>query len=1353
MDSSQDAVLADFLSGTVDSSDHRCAVITSDDLGAVRSAVSRRYENKDEVCFRQIVTAEERIWHPGYFPFLSLLLDFGSVLPPAERDDLIDRLCYSPHRPLFRSLLTGDEFERNDPLFDFELAFERQKFEEGIAGLLCALFESRKLVLHLAGVGQMFPRAVRVLERILLADSGISVIASLSDERSLRVEEPGRFSDLIRRLDLPQTSVMYGHETPGEAAGEPPPLARRLDLLEINTWFLNTSLAIKQAEALTGPDVEGDAPVARLEIPDQVRLFLLAGDNYRLAGRAPQAQTYYRRAYSILQEGREPQRLARCCERLSISYLESGNGEEAERYGKQFHDYDMEVQDWSLLAHAELLRFRLHQFRSEYFRGYVSFFRQRLSILEPLFQRTGMLNAMAYVLSNETMIISMLKANEGIDETISYLNRSLETAGEIGNIHRMALVHHGLGICYQAIKHRREAEHHYREAIEHASTLADSDLANRLSNGVGYFFFTAGDYDTAAQYYHLALQGLTRSREFPELCSSFFNYGSINFFLFRHREAMKYYEFMLKVMNPLGIRNLQYHSREIIYSLIGICAIKIGDINKAYRYFRLAGEEAAAEDVFSTYEYYTFLKAMIALNESRIDESVELLNEVIRIEESKEVDETYLVLRALFELMFIERSRGNSSEERALASRIAQAIPPGHFPFLRTMLTAWTKGGELPEALGVHPLGFDGDLIIELARQEAHMSALSRKMDEMRIINELQTVLQRHGAPLDFSPGELRFLAEAFRICMADSEGEADLGADFTRAEQLLGNDERLKSRYLASLQFQTYQHHQKHQRYAPAKEALKRARQTAMENNNFELLSRVIDSSAKDAPAEGLFAEMNPLRLLCRLASSNPEVRDRWKRYVGNAGSALPEQSLELLVRYYGLITVATQLLVGSHTLEFMAIGEFHGDELLFFDSVYPLSVHTDGYFRSVRRTVEDLAAAYRGGAAPDAAWSESVALELGLGRLFHMWFGSRGEGEPGYGLAIAAGRYDDIGSAADDTSRLLRIAGSQLWTALQKLQGERELVRQNVELEQRVAERTRELQESLLQVEAQRSQILEYSRRLEGRVQQQGQELIESEQMATLGQLVANLSHEISSPLGNVVLLDSTLAAEFDRIAGALEEGDLSREDFDEFLERGRRSLAMADDNVSRVLDLMTSFRKLAFNQAAPELERFNLHDYLQNVFTLFGSRLEKTAIRLEFSCPAGLEIRSYPGVYSQILTNLLLNSMTHAFPMSSRGEQLRGETGEAARIDIAVETQQDRLIIRFADNGAGMEEETRSRIFEAYFTTNRTGGGTGLGLHIIHDLVTGTLGGTISCTSSPGTGTEFIIDVPADTEAAPR
>jgi signal transduction histidine kinase/tetratricopeptide (TPR) repeat protein len=1295
--------------------------------------------------FRELLLWENDIWNLGYHPFLSLLYEIGTSISPRRRDELIQQNAYAPQRSLFHSLLTYGRFEREDPLFDFELEFERQKFAEGVAGIISEYHSRNQLLIHLLGVEQLYPRAIQVMREILVRNNQVYFIATISDMGSLEVEAPGRFSDLIRRMDMPQFSLIYPRSESLEIELRIPSLERRLRLIEINAACLNTSLAEKQIEAMVSSDQITSMSFSQLSADDQIRFFLIAGDNYRLRGHHRQAQSYYRRAYSMLRQGERTELLARCSERLALSYLQSKNGEEAERHGRQFHNYAMEVNDWKLLAHAELMRFRLQQFRSEYFRGYITFFNQRLQILDPMLKRLNMQNALAYVLSNETMITSMLKANEGIDDTIGYLKRAAEIANGIGNTHRLALAHHGLGICYQAIRRRKEAEERYRLAIEYAGRLTNSDLVDRLSNGVGYFFFSSGDYDTAAQYYNLALRGLSKSRDFEEICSSFFNFGSINFFLFRHREAIRYYEVMLKVMEPLGITNLQYHSREIIYSLIGICAIKTGDINKAYRYYQLAQQEVRKEDVYSTYEYFTYLKSLVSVNEDRLEDAIALMHKVIEIEENKQVDERYLVIRAYFELLEMEGSRGGDKQSVYLMDQIAELIDPGSFPFLRTLLTALKKGDRIPEALPIHPLKFNPELIIELAEQESAMRSLMYKMDEMRVITELQSMLQHHSTSGDLDNEELRFLLGMNALSRHNLGEHQAADHHFDRGMAILREDPRLGQKYLATFEYLRSCYFRNAERYGEAEQALGKAREFAMEHNQLDLLGRVIDSRDEEVPVGALHVDDNPLLIIFKLQQMYPSVVDFpkslqvWDLETDSESYVTSRERLDLLIRYYGLLGDTAQLLVSRYSLDYAAIAEFSADELVYLDAVVPHSRDSDGQYGKIRQIMLDLHRQVCGGSGGSSNRLERAKQDNGFSELVHAAYGDR----KAQHIHLLVGQYESRGASPEDSSRLLNITGNQLQIALEKLMGERRLLGEKTELERRVDERTRELRESIKQIEAQQQQILEYNRQLEGRVEQQGRELIESEQMATLGQLVANLSHEVSGPLGNLNLLTSSLAAQIEPLLQSLRSDELAREDLERFLESGVSSLSLAEENVNRVLELMNSYRKIAYHQAVPEAERFDLQPFLNNVLTLFEPRLRKRGIGLEFSCPAGLSIYSYPGVFSQILTNLLINAETHAFP--------EGFPEPGIEISISSPAAKDqregepRLIFSVKDNGTGISPETKARIFEAYFTTNKTGGGTGLGLHIVHTLTTDTLGGSISCFSEPGKGCEFRLEIP--------
>jgi signal transduction histidine kinase len=118
----------------------------------------------------------------------------------------------------------------------------------------------------------------------------------------------------------------------------------------------------------------------------------------------------------------------------------------------------------------------------------------------------------------------------------------------------------------------------------------------------------------------------------------------------------------------------------------------------------------------------------------------------------------------------------------------------------------------------------------------------------------------------------------------------------------------------------------------------------------------------------------------------------------------------------------------------------------------------------------------------------------------------------------------------------------------------------------------------------------------------------------------------------------------------------------------------------------------------------------------------------------CPDGIMIDSYPGALSQVVTNLVINALIHAFTPKQNG-----------RINIVATSDGDVVSLMVQDNGCGMSPESKERIYEPFFTTKRGEGGSGLGMHVVYTVVTQTLAGRINCESSPGLGTTFKIDFP--------
>lgn len=284
------------------------------------------------------------------------------------------------------------------------------------------------------------------------------------------------------------------------------------------------------------------------------------------------------------------------------------------------------------------------------------------------------------------------------------------------------------------------------------------------------------------------------------------------------------------------------------------------------------------------------------------------------------------------------------------------------------------------------------------------------------------------------------------------------------------------------------------------------------------------------------------------------------------------------------------------------------------------------------------------------------------------------------------------------------------QSQTEVAQLEGSlRDLAAQNAALERRVDERTRELQGALTRLNATMAQ------------------LVEAEKLAALGGLVAGVAHEINTPVGNALTAISALSERLDD----LQDGD----DFNRALNYARRCCLSVRDNLDRAGALIQSFREVAVDRSVEALREVELRGYLERVLVSLEPQLHRAGIRLELDAPPGLVFLTDPGTLAQIVTNLVMNALQHAYAPGARG-----------RLTLAVSGDPRALTVVFADDGCGIPREHLKRIFDPFFTTRRGQGGTGLGLHIVYNLVTQRLRGAIHCDSEPGRGTRFTITLPA-------
>ncbi len=254
---------------------------------------------------------------------------------------------------------------------------------------------------------------------------------------------------------------------------------------------------------------------------------------------------------------------------------------------------------------------------------------------------------------------------------------------------------------------------------------------------------------------------------------------------------------------------------------------------------------------------------------------------------------------------------------------------------------------------------------------------------------------------------------------------------------------------------------------------------------------------------------------------------------------------------------------------------------------------------------------------------------------------------------------------------------------------------------------------------------------------LERQTRERVEIEKMQALGTLVAGVAHEVNTPVGVGVTAASHLHATILELERMKKAGPLAPDELETFLADGKEASALILANLQRAASLILSFKRVAADSSNEERRRFDVRECIDDIIASLSPRLKRTKIAVEVDCPEGIVVDGYPGPFSQTIANFTLNSIQHAF-----------DPGAAGRIAIRAREEGGRLRLVYEDDGRGIPEEHLGRIFEPFFTTSRESGGTGLGLHIVYNAVTG---GKVSASNRPVGGAMFTVEIPMSIEGA--
>jgi len=333
-------------------------------------------------------------------------------------------------------------------------------------------------------------------------------------------------------------------------------------------------------------------------------------------------------------------------------------------------------------------------------------------------------------------------------------------------------------------------------------------------------------------------------------------------------------------------------------------------------------------------------------------------------------------------------------------------------------------------------------------------------------------------------------------------------------------------------------------------------------------------------------------------------------------------------------------------------------------------------------------------------------------------------------------------------------KLAVSQLETDSAKEQ----IDEQNLLLEQEVARKTSSLSSTMLKMEVQQKELIQQKQSLQEEnarrsktektltttnkeliksieeLNKAKERLLEAEKMASLGELSAEVSHEVSTPVGISITSSTYLLDQITRLQHDLQQNKMSKKSIENFIKNANQSTELLTNNLNRASELLTSFKHVAVDQTSDKIRLINVSNYLDEIIQSIHPKLKKTNHCIKVHCDESIEIYSHPGAIAQIIINLIINSIMHGFENINRGE-----------ITIEIELHRSQLTLNYKDNGHGMNEKALEKLFDAFYTTKYGKGGTGLGTHIINNLVIDTLNGKISAHSEVEQGLSYHIVLP--------
>ncbi len=303
--------------------------------------------------------------------------------------------------------------------------------------------------------------------------------------------------------------------------------------------------------------------------------------------------------------------------------------------------------------------------------------------------------------------------------------------------------------------------------------------------------------------------------------------------------------------------------------------------------------------------------------------------------------------------------------------------------------------------------------------------------------------------------------------------------------------------------------------------------------------------------------------------------------------------------------------------------------------------------------------------------------------------------------------------------------------------------LRKEKTELEKQVRDRTRQIETQKEEIQSANEELAQQKEELEQQkeelqvtldnLKKTQKQLIQSEKMAALGDLVAGVAHEINTPVSIGITAATSLIDETNKMVELYKQEKISRQDFREYMNSANQTAKLILSNMERTASMIQSFKQVSVDQSTEQKRKFKLKEYTEDIIRSLYPKLKEKKVHIDIEMDEKLKLNSFPGAYSQIITNLILNSLMHGFEKRKEG-----------RIEIHSRVENNELILVYSDDGRGIPADILPKIYDPFFTTNMHEG-TGLGMHIVYNLVRQKLSGTIECESEGEKGVKFELRLP--------